>query len=163
MLQKRIAVLWVLTLVLMPSIGQADGKPIREANVPREIKEESEQRVRVADIPREFKGEFEWRDEKKPYRLDLKIDKIEEKGGVIRLSGTHAYTPGDYKMKVEGTIDPKKRNISIRESDPSKADSETDGSFEGTISEDLQSIEAVWTAKGTGNKGDLKVKANKEK
>ena len=146
MLQKRVAVLWVLALVLIPSLGQADDKPIR-----------------VADVPREFKGEFEWRDEKKPYTLVLKIDKIEEKGGVIRFSGTHAYTPGDYKMKVEGTIDPKKRSVSIRESDPSKADSETDGSFEGTISEDLQSIEAVWTTKGTGKKGDLKVKAKKDK
>ena len=66
-------------------------------------------------------------------------------------------------MKVEGTIDAKKRRVSIRESDPSKPDSETDGSFEGTISENLQTIEAVWTTRGTGRKGDLKVTAKKDK
>jgi hypothetical protein len=142
MVQRRVAVLWILALVLAPSLGRSDDKP-----------------VRVADVPRIFEGEFEWRDGRDPYTLVLTIDKIEEKDGVIHFSGTHVYTPGDYKMKVEGTIDPKKRSISIRESDPSKADSETDGSFEGTISKNLLSIEAVWTSKDTCNKGDLKVKA----
>jgi hypothetical protein len=146
MLQQRVAVLWVSALLLIPSAGRSDDKPIR-----------------TADVPREFKGEFEWRDEKKPYTLVLKIEKIEEKDGVIRFSGTHVYTPGDYKMKVEGTIDAKKRSVTIRESDPSKPDSETDGSFEGSITEDLQAIDAVWTTKSTGNKGDLKVKAKKDK
>ena len=146
MLQRRSAVMCTLALFLASSIGQAEDKP-----------------VRAADVPREFKGEYEWRDEKKPYTLTLKIDKIEEKDGVIHFSGSHLYAPGDYKMKVAGTIDTKKRSVSIRESDPSRPDTETDGSFEGAISEDLQSIDAVWTTKGTGNKGDLKVKANKAK
>ena len=146
MLQKRFVMLWVLPLFLLPSPGWSDNKPIR-----------------AADVAHEFKGEFEWRDQKTPYTLVLKIDKIEDKNGVIRFSGTHVYTPGDYKMKVEGTIDAKKRRVSIRESDPSKPDSETDGSFEGTISENLQTIEAVWTTRGTGRKGNLKVTAKKDK
>jgi hypothetical protein len=138
------ASLVILAIFIHPQPGLADVKQIR-----------------VGNIAREFKGEFEWRDEKKPYALMLKINKIEEKDGVIHFSGIHIYMPGNYKMKVEGTINPNKRSISIRELDPSRADSETDGSFEGTISEDLQTIEAVWTTKGTGNKGDLKVRALK--
>jgi hypothetical protein len=152
MLQKRVAVLWVLALFLIPSLGRSDDKPVRAVDVARQF----------AAFPREFKGEFAWRGTN-PYTLVLKIDKIEEKDGMIRFSGTHVYTPGDYKMKVEGTIDPKKRSVSMRESDPSKPESVTDGSFEGTISEDLQSIEAVWTTTGTDTKGDLKVKAIKDK
>jgi hypothetical protein len=146
MLQNLIAVGWVLVLFLIPNPERWDDK-----------------RIRVANVPREFKGDFEWRGWKNPYTLVLKIDKIEEKDGVIRFSGTHFYTPGDYRMKVEGTIDAKKRSVSIRESDPSKPDSETDGSFEGTISEDLKTLEAVWTTKDTGKMGDLKAKAKMDK
>jgi hypothetical protein len=146
MLRKRVPAVFALALFVLPGVGRAEDKPIH-----------------AAAVPREFKGEYEWRDEKKPYTLTLKIDKIEEKDGTISFFGSHLYTPGDYKMKIEGTIDAKSRRITIRESDPSQDDSETDGSFEGTISKDLQTIEAVWTTKSTGNKGDLKVEAEKAK
>ncbi len=146
MLPKHIVVLWVFVLLLIPSPGRSEDKP-----------------VRAADVPREFKGVFEWRGEKKPYTLILKIDKIEETDAVVSFSGTHLYTPGDYEMKIEGTIDTQKRSVTIRESDPSRPDSVTDGSFEGTISGDLQTLEAVWTTRGTGNKGDLRVMAKKDK
>ena len=146
MLRNRVAAGWVLAVVLLPGTGRADDKPIR-----------------AADVPREFRGEFAWRDDQKTYTLVLKIDKVEEKDGVIRFTGTHAYDPGDYTMKVEGTIDPKTRGVRIRESDPSRADAQTDGTFEGTLSADLQSLEAVWTTEDTGTKGDLKVKAKKGK
>jgi hypothetical protein len=144
--QKRAAVFSALVLFVVTSAGWAQDIPIR-----------------AADVPREFKGEFAWRDETKPYTLTLEIDKIDEKHGTIRFSGSHLFTPGDYKMKVDGTIDAKSRRITIRESDPSRADSDTDGSFEGTITADLQTIEAVWTTKSTGNKGTLKVQAKKAK
>ncbi|MDP6584934.1 MAG: hypothetical protein QF535_09775, partial [Anaerolineales bacterium] len=35
----------------------------------------------------------------------------------------------------------------------------TDGSHVGTISNDLKSIQAVWTTKVSGEQGDLKLKA----
>ena len=108
-------------------------------------------------VPRDFNGKFGL------YTVVLKIDSVQEKDGLIRFKGTHIYTPGDYTMKVEGTIDRKTWRVSIRESEPSHAGSDTNGSFEGAISEDFQSIDAVWTTEGTRNKGELKLKARKAK
>ena len=108
-------------------------------------------------VPRDFTGKFGF------YTVVLKIDTVQEKDGLIRFTGTHAYSPGDYTMKVEGTIDRKTRRVSLRESEPSRADSDTNGSFEGAISEDFQAIDAVWTTNGSRNNGELKLKARKAK
>ncbi len=109
--------------------------------------------IRVADIPREFKGQFKWRNGTEPFTLILKIDKIEKKDGAFRFSGSHLYMPGGTRMKIEGTIDGNTRRITIRESDSSRADAITDGSFEGMISRNLKIIEATWTTTSTGSKG----------
>src|SRR5262245_4869297 len=93
-------------------------------------------------VPRDFNGKFGF------YTVVLKIDTVEEKDGLIRFTGTHAYTPGDYTMKVAGTIDRKTRRVSLRESELSHANSDTNGSFEGAISEDFQAIDAVGTETG---------------
>ena len=108
-------------------------------------------------VPRDFKGKFGF------YTVVLKIDTVQEKDGLIRFTGTHAYTPGDYTMKVEGMIDRKTWRVSLRESEPSRADSDTNGSFEGAISEDFQAIDAVWTTNGGRSNGELKLKARKAK
>src|SRR5262245_5533891 len=57
-------------------------------------------------VPRDFNGKFGF------YTVVLKIDSAQEKDGLIRFSGTHFYAPGDYTMKVEGTIDRKTRRVS---------------------------------------------------
>jgi hypothetical protein len=108
-------------------------------------------------VPRDFQGKFGF------YTVVLKIDTVQEKDGLIRFTGTHAYTPGDYTMKVEGMIDRKTWRVSLRESEPSRANSDTNGSFEGVISEDFQAIDAVWTTNGSRNNGELKLKARKAK
>src|SRR5262245_14705168 len=108
-------------------------------------------------VPRDFHGTFGI------YTVVLRIDSVQEKDDRIRFTGTHVYSPGDYTMKVEGTIDRKTGRVSLRESEPSRAGSDTDGSFEGAISEDFQAIDAVWTAKGNRNNGQLKLKAGKAK
>jgi hypothetical protein len=108
-------------------------------------------------VPRDFTGKFGF------YTVVLKIHTVQEKDGLIRFTGTHVYSPGDYTMKVEGTIDRKTGRVSLRESEPSRADSDTNGSFEGAISEDFQAIDAVWTTKGGRNNGELKLKARKAK
>jgi hypothetical protein len=43
----------------------------------------------------------------------------------------------------------------MQESEASCTDGVTRGSYEGTISEDFQTIEAAWTTTGTSRKGDL--------
>jgi hypothetical protein len=117
--------------------------------------------IQATAVPREFKGTFEWRDAPQPYTVTLKIEKIAEKDGVLRFSGTHFYTPGNYLLHVEGIIDPKSRVLTIRESDPAQSGAITNGSFSGTLSKDLQTIDAVWSTTDTRAKGDLKVQAEK--
>jgi hypothetical protein len=143
MLTKRAAVCYALAVFALPLVGRADEPPIR-----------------AADIPREFQGKYEWRDGNGSYTSTLKIDKIEAKDGLLRFTGSHAYTPGDLKTKVEGTIDPRSRRLIFRESEPSEA-ADTDGMFEGTIAQDLRAIRAVWTNQTTGAKGDLELQAKK--
>jgi hypothetical protein len=124
---------------------------------------EKDKPIKAADVPREFRGTFEWKDMSAAYDLILKIEKIAEKDGVIRFSGTHSYTPGEYVMKIEGTIDPKSRRISIFETEVLAGGGDLDGSFAGTISADLTTLEAMWTSDTSGKRGDLKVKAQKSK
>jgi hypothetical protein len=145
MLAKCTALLPALLVFALPPATAADGPPLR-----------------AADVPREFKGTYEWRDEQVRYTVTLKIDRVTEKDGVIRFSGTNLYTPGDLKTKIEGTIDARSRRLTLRESEPSQPEgADTDGAFVGTISEDRQAIRAVWTSKASGNKGDLELKAKK--
>src|SRR5262245_2204694 len=142
MIQNLAVPVFALALFIPPSVDRARDKP-----------------VRAADVPRQFEGSFEWKDANAPYALVLKIDEIKEKDGTIHFSGSHHYVPGDYKMKVDGTIDAKSRRITLRESAPVPDGAITDGSFEGTISTDLATIEAVWTTRSTGSQGNLKVRA----
>ena len=117
--------------------------------------------ISVDNMPRKFSGEFLWRKHNAvPYAVTLKIAVIEEANdGNLIFKGLHVYQPGNYLMKVKGTIDPKTAHISIFEMDPSREDSVTDGSFEGRIAEDMSSITAVWTTRTTGEKGDIFLKA----
>lgn len=116
--------------------------------------------IAASDIPRRFEGQYKWRKEGRKYSVVLTIDKVKDKkDGTIRFSGSHAYSSGDYTMAVDGTIDTDDRSITMHESDPTNPNSEVEGFFEGTISDDLKTIEAVWTTKSSGLKGDLKVKA----
>jgi hypothetical protein len=150
MLQKRATVFLTLILLALASVGLAQDKLIR-----------------AADIPREFTGEYEWRGTKKLSTVSLQIDKIEEDDKTIHFFGRDFYMPGNYEMKIEGTIDTKSylltisEYVTISEHDPLQAQGVTDGSFIGTISADLQTIEAVWTTISTGQKGDLKLQAKR--
>jgi hypothetical protein len=119
--------------------------------------------IRSADIPREFKGEYRWRNAAaKPQTLQLWIDRVEEKNGTIRFFGIHVYMPGDCTMRVEGKIDPRTRRVYMRESEPScPDDADVDGAFVGTITPNLQTIEATWTNASNGQQGDLRVQAQK--
>jgi hypothetical protein len=142
--QQPAAVLFALVLVLEPSMRRPPEKP-----------------VRATDMPHEFRGQFAWGQQDNPYTLILTIERITGKDGIITFWGRHHYTPGDYTMKVEGTIDARSRRIRIRESQPSHPNADTDGSFNGTISEDLRTIDAGWTGSSPDKKGALKLHARR--
>jgi hypothetical protein len=66
-------------------------------------------------MPKEFRGEFLWRKQNAVlYAVTLKIAEIEEaNNGNLIFKGLHVYQPGNYIMKVKGTIDLRTRHISI--------------------------------------------------
>jgi len=134
----------VFAIVVIPSLVQAD-----------------EKKIRVADIPREFTGTFEWRSDEVLLPATLTIEKIEEKDGVITFTGVQHYANTGSQMKVEGTILVRNRRITIRESELTNTNAVIDGSFEGTISPDMQMIDAIWTTDSNGSKGDLRHMAKK--
>lgn len=135
----------LIALLVSPTFGQ-DGS--------------GDKPVRAGDIPRVFRGEYAWREGagtwQMPSKVTLTMDTIVEKNGTIEFSGSDVYVKGnEYKMKVTGTIDPRWRFLTMKEVAVSSPVGMTDGSYEGTISRDLQTIDAVWTTSGTGKKGDL--------
>jgi hypothetical protein len=118
--------------------------------------------VRAADLPRAFSGTFVWRDSGRSYDVTLKIERVVETNGTIRFTGTHDYDRGATIMRVEGEIEPGKRSLKLREASaagPFAGYAETEGAFAGTVSADLKSLEAEWTTRGTGRKGDLRLQA----
>jgi hypothetical protein len=119
--------------------------------------------MRPADVPRKFEGQYEWRPGGSPYALTLQLDKVELRAGEIWFSGTHNYSSAGYEMKVTGVIHPKTRKVTILEFQPNRPEAVIEGAFQGTLSKDLQTIEAVWTSAGSGMQGDLKVRAVKVK
>jgi|GEM_PF-6632554 len=117
------------------------------------------------NIPRDFRGAYEWSDGLGRYALALRIDRVERRGDLLHFSGSHGYALDDEAggivgtMKVNGTIDLDNYTLSMRESEPSQPGADIDGSFEGTIAEDMQTIEAVWTSRGNGREGTLTLRA----
>jgi hypothetical protein len=102
-----------------------------------------------------------WRLDKSPSPVTLTIERAEVKDGIIRLSGKHVYK--DSQVKVVGKINPQSGQLSLWEFEPvPNTNFTTEGSFEGTISKDFQTIEAEWTTTGgpmIGFKGDLHLQA----
>jgi hypothetical protein len=146
---RHLVLLNVLVLLSLPADGQTDEKPIKPAN-----------------IPTQFTGQFVWlMDPSGPPGaadgITVTINKFEEKDGVILFSGADNYHDSGFTAKIHGKIDPQSHHFTMWESEPSNSNSTTDGSFEGTISLDLQSIDAVWTTRATGKKGKLHLQTAK--
>jgi hypothetical protein len=110
-------------------------------------------------VPTTFSGTYKWRNEDKSYGVTLVMKKVQTEAGILKFEGIQTYQSGDYKVKVHGTIDPTTFKFSMKESEPSRADTTTAGEYQGKISNGLKKIDAVWTTRGTGNKGDLNLKA----
>jgi hypothetical protein len=117
--------------------------------------------VRTADIPIEYAGQYQWKGSDQSNQVTLKIGLIEMNGDDVRIVGTHIYAPGVYTMKVTAVIDCRTRRLTLLESERNMPVAVTEGVFQGTLSEDCQSIEAVWTSAASGLKGTLKLRAKK--
>jgi hypothetical protein len=86
---------------------------------------------------------------------DLEDNVIAEGNGFYEAKG---YDNTAINIKIK--ITPSTLRFEMWEMNPTgSGDYETDGSHVGTISNDLKSIQAVWTTKVSGKQGDLKLKA----
>jgi hypothetical protein len=111
-----------------------------------------------AKLPKTFTGNFAWRGEGSTReRVELVIEKVEEKDGVITFVGTQTYAGPMLKEKATGRIERKTGKFTMTMSDPS-GPAVTDGIFQGTISAKLDAIVCVWDGQN-GPMGDLKLTA----
>jgi hypothetical protein len=75
-------------------------------------------------------------------------------------NGLYETEDGNTAINIKIKITPSTLRFEMWEMNPTGSDDfVTDGSHVGTISNDLKSIQAVWTTKGSGEQGDLKLKA----
>jgi hypothetical protein len=137
----------------------------REPTPPETIRQEPSDGSNVHDnLPQSYSGSFQWHGSKSIAYLtisinniltDLEDNVIAEGNGFYEEKG-HANTDINIKIKIT----PSTLRFEMWEMNPTGSDDfVTDGSHVGTISNDLKSIQAVWTTKGSGEQGDLKLKA----
>lgn len=86
---------------------------------------------------------------------------MDSDGNVVAMgTGEYKTANGDTKIDIKFQISPNLLRFEMWEMNPKGSSNFiTDGSHIGTISEDLKTINAVWTTKSTGKHGDLSLKA----
>ncbi len=115
----------------------------------------------VEKLPRAWCGEYRWRGDPLVQRFAIAFATVtvrHEDGRVIAGGRAIIAVPGRrYALMVSAVIDPKTRRIELREHrpEPDSPDFTTDGVHRGAVGPRWQSIRAVWTQNGTGEKGDL--------
>ena len=116
------------------------------------------------NLPRKYHGTFRWKSEQSIQIMSIAISEVFvdlEKN--IMATGTGRYdTPdGGTNIDIKIKIVPDSLRFEMWEMDPKgTSDFITDGSHVGTISNDLRTIEAVWTTSGSGQQGDLMLQAD---
>ena len=129
-------------------------------------------------LPRKFTGTFKWtqRDGSGWASPDsfvtLYISSANATGDTVYFMGRHVYEPGRQSFHVVGQIDSLSYEVVMLESKAGEpverlepnlvAVAITDGSFKGSITEDLSAIEAVWTTSGRNMTGDLNLIVQRE-
>ena len=117
-------------------------------------------------MPLAYSGTFSWRSSQQepPQQVNFIFDELALlKGGRWELAGRGLYRVGAKmtSIMVRAELNPAAGTIEIWEKDPDQLEFVTDGSHRGRISRDYKRIKAVWTSKNTGEKGDLKLKADR--
>lgn len=112
----------------------------------------------VANLPTDFQGTFQWDNDPTVQEVKVRIDSVSiGSGRQVTATGSAVYTTLGQKTAINVTwqIDPVTGRFEMWEKDPTSADFVTDGSHVGTISTDLQSINAMWTTRSSGQLGQL--------
>jgi len=114
-------------------------------------------------LPRNYHGIFRWHGESAEQNVSIAIDDVffdAEKNIVARGTGTYLTMFRETDIDIKIAIVPETLRFEMWEKSlDGVSDFITDGSHIGMLSKDLKTITAVWTTRGTGQQGDLKLEA----
>ena len=115
------------------------------------------------NLARTYEGTFQWHgpdltltSEKQNVSITVSNVSFDPGGNVIAVGvGEYNTTRGKTKIDVRLQITPNTLRFEMWETIPEDTDFITEGSHVGLISEDLKTINAVWTTTSTGEQGEL--------
>lgn len=101
----------------------------------------------VSQLPRAFAGQFQWRDSIRIYKVTLDFKDVQVlDDGRVEATGSGVYDAyGEInKVNVRAVIDPDDLYLEMWEYDPANKGSELEGVYRGDLSDDMQTITAMW-------------------
>jgi hypothetical protein len=114
-------------------------------------------------LPRAYVGEFSWDGDKTVQNVVVTFESVQALSGQnAEAIGCGAYETNRRvtKIRVRMFIKSSDLEVEILELSPEGSGSfETDGSHRGNLSEDLQRIDAQWTTRASGARGQLHLRA----
>lgn len=114
-------------------------------------------------LPRAYIGEFQWDGDKTVQNVVITFDKVRALNGQnAEALGCGSYEVGRRvtKIKVRMFVRLSDLTVEILELSPEgNSTFETGGSHRGTLSDDLQRIDAQWTTTTSGQRGQLHLRA----
>jgi hypothetical protein len=115
------------------------------------------------NLPRAYSGTFQWHEGGDPQKVVITIGRVSTSdAGDVMAGGKGQYVTanGTTDILVYMIILPEKLLVKIFERDPKGSSTfQVGGSHVGRLSQDLKTIQAVWTSNKDGKKGDLVLKA----
>ncbi len=147
-------ILSALLLLILPSLAAAEA--------PR-----SGERPFAERLPRAWCGVFRWDGDAREQHVTIRFGRFASRAdGAIEAEGPGLVRYEDeapeqgVRFRMRAVIDPATRRIEMFERiDVPRSDYVTDGSHLGTLAPDLQSMSTVWTTRGTGRRGSMRLNA----
>jgi hypothetical protein len=146
----------VVLLAILPAALRAEAPKVEAAFADR--------------VPRAWCGVFRWEGETREQHVTIRFNRfVARAGGTIEADGPglvrYEDEPPDQavRFRMRAVIDPATRRIEMFERiDVPRSDYVTDGSHVGQLAADLQSMSTVWTTRGTGRRGAMRMNARPE-
>jgi hypothetical protein len=117
----------------------------------------------TSQLPRAFIGEFQWEGDKIPQNVVITLESVR----ALNDQNAEALGCGSYEVNRQVTMIRVRMFVRLSDlyvelmelSPQGSATFEIDGSHRGHLSKDLQSIEADWTTRNSGQRGKLQLRA----
>ena len=130
---------------------------------PASIVHATEMQTLIGKLPRAYLGEFLWDGDKTVQKVTITFESVR----ALNQHNVEAVGCGAYdinrqvtKIRVRMLVRVTDLQVEILEQSPQgNASFVTDGSHRGNLSEDLQRIDAQWTTRSSGKRGQLHLRA----